>query len=189
MATRRKRSKKWIWWVVFVVLLIVAGVIVYFVWDGYFRDKGEKRNSGAADVTAVEDASKEQEKEVVVTTDGASEEAMEKKAATDAKMRDGGSEVVGDLTGVITYAGVLNGELVIRMNIDQYLSAGECSLALRNGGMNVYSATAEIVDSASTSTCAGFNVPIGNLPGGETQIVVYINSGDKMGEITGEVKL
>ena len=38
-AKRRKRNHKWISWLVFLVLLVIAGIVAYFVWDGYFREK------------------------------------------------------------------------------------------------------------------------------------------------------
>ena len=94
-----------------------------------------------------------------------------------------------DITGVITYAGVSGDNLMIRVNIDQYLNGGKCTLSLRQGGGNVYGAEANVVDSAATSTCEGFNIPVASLPKGNINIIIYISSGDKVGEIAGEVTL
>ena len=42
MPKRRRRNKKWTSRLIFLVLLIIAGIIVYLVWDGYFNDKEDK---------------------------------------------------------------------------------------------------------------------------------------------------
>lgn len=89
------------------------------------------------------------------------------------------------LTGVLTRADVANGNLVLRVNIDQYLTSGTCELTLKNGA-NIYSETANISDSASTSTCEGFDIPISKLVSGSWDITIKLNSGDKTGEISGK---
>ena len=190
--SRRKRSHKGlIWSIVFVVLIATAGVVGDFVWDGYFRDKGEEVTSSEA---KKEDDTKKDAEVKVQEVEEKAEPETEKNVGED------GKEIIvqyegenpnesGGISGVVTYAGVSNGQLVIRVNIDQYLAGGSCTLALRNGGGLVYSDTAEVVDAASTATCAGFNVPVEGLPSGNTVIVISVVSGDKSGEINGEVEL
>ncbi|MCR5832371.1 MAG: hypothetical protein K6G36_00275 [Candidatus Saccharibacteria bacterium] len=94
-----------------------------------------------------------------------------------------------NITGVITYAGVSNNQLMIRVNIDQYLNGGECNLILNLNGATKYGASARIIDAASTSTCEGFNVPVSELPSGKYQIQINLTSDRKSGSITGEVSL
>ena len=187
---RRKRSRKGLVWVIiFVVLFVVAGVVGYFVWDGYFREKKADGEAPAADVV------KEEVKRVEVKMEPEAAKTEEKQ-----NVGEDGKEVIvqyegddpneGDaITGAITYLGKSAGQLVVRVNIDQYLASGTCALTLRNGGGLVHSETAEVVTSASTATCAGFNVPVEGLPGGSTQVIVTITSGEKNGEIRGEVEL
>ena len=66
---RRRRSKRWLGKVLFLVLIIVAGVVCYLVWDNYFRDKTpEKPGDVSKETTKVEEVKKsepEQETEVV----------------------------------------------------------------------------------------------------------------------------
>ncbi|MBR3332434.1 hypothetical protein IKG28_02290 [Candidatus Saccharibacteria bacterium] len=183
MAQKRHRSKKWISWVIILALLIGAGVVCYFVYDSYFKekpknepntveqsqDKDEKKNS--EEKKSEEEKKETVKKEEVVQYDGADPNAS------------------NEITGVITYAGVSGGNLMIRINIDQYLNGGTCLLALRQGGGLVYSAEAGVVDSASTSTCEGFNVPAAGLAAGKYNIVISINSNGKTGEISGEVEI
>ena len=186
MAKRRRRSKKWVSWVIIALLLIAAVVVCYFVWDAYFRDKkkDEPTTTPQSQVVTpdIPNTPEEEKKEEQPTTD---EEEKDKKPQYDGEDPNKASGI----TGVMTYAGVNGSNLMIRVNIDQYLNGGTCSLGLRKDGGNVYSAEAPVIDSASTSTCEGFNVPVSGLPQGKLNIVIYITSGDKTGEITGEVTL
>ena len=95
-----------------------------------------------------------------------------------------------DLTGVVTYAGLVGDKLTIRVNINQYLSGGSCALRLLyEDDINVYSETVNIVNSASTSTCEGFDVPRTGLAGGKYSIIINLASDGKTGVINGEVNL
>lgn len=93
------------------------------------------------------------------------------------------------ITGAITYVGVNDKELVIRVNIDQYLNGGTCNLVLSRGGVDIYGKEAKIIDSASTSTCEGFNVPLKELSSGNYQIRINLSSERKTGLITGEASI
>jgi len=183
MAKRRHRSKKWISWVIILILLIGAGVVCYFVYDSYFRDKS------GDEVKPVENSQdKDDEKKTPEETqpEEKKEEVVEKEKVVQYDGADPNES--NGITGAITYTGVSGGSLMIRMNIDQYLNGGTCTLGLRQGGSTVYSAEVGIVDSASTSTCEGFNVPVNGLSG-KYNIVIYINSNGKTGEISGEVEV
>lgn len=188
MAQRRKRNKKWISWIIILVLLISAGVVCYFVWDSYFKDKSkdELKPIEQSQVEKKESNNKTEEKKTEEKTE---EPQREKEKDSTAQYEGNNPNTASGITGAITYAGVSGDNLMIRVNIDQYLNGGKCTLALRQGGGNVYSMEASVVDSASTSTCEGFNVPVGGLPNGTINIIIYINSGDKTGEIAGEVSL
>ena len=179
---RRRRSKKWIGWLWFLLLVGVAVVICYLVWDAYFRDKIDTEVE-ETEVTQVVAEKKEDKTE----TEGAKEEVSEKEKVVQYDGDD--PNAAQELTGVVTYAGVSGENLMIRVNIDQYLDGGTCTLGLRREGMNLYSAEAAIVDAVSTSTCEGFNVPMAGLGSGKTAIWIFLSSGEKTGEIYGEVEL
>lgn len=180
---RRKRSKKWLSSVLFLALLVVAGVVCYFVWDGYFRDKKEEPTTEAPTGNTVvvekeepsDDAGEEEdlgiEKEEIVQYDG-----------EDPNMAE-------ELSGALTYVGVSGSNLLIRVNIDQYLSSGTCRLEISRGGQVVFSDSAAIVSAASTATCEGFNVPMSELGSGTVEIKVYLDSGGKTGRIVGGVTI
>lgn len=180
MMQKRKRSKKWIYWVVILVLAVAAGVVVYLVW----RNKNENNNEQE---TVVVEEKKGEEKKVEVVENDDNERETEKEKVT--AYEGGNPNKVESLTGAVTYAGVSpdGRELVIRVNIDQYLGGGSCELNLVQGGVS-YKDTANITSSASTATCEGFNVPADGLSG-DYEIVIYMSSGEKVGTIKGKVSI
>ena len=174
---KNKKNKKILSVVLFLVLFVVAGAVAYFVWDGYFReDKKEDEDSEVVDeVEEVEEGGK-----------GAVEEEMIEKEPVVQYEGSDPNEAEG-LTGVITYAAVNGDNLMIRVNIDQYLDGGSCELNLVQGGVK-YSDSVSI-SSVATATCEGFNVPVSKLGSGNYQIIIRISSGDKTGTIKGEVNI
>ena len=184
MVRRRKRSKKWIFWLFFLVLLIAAGYVCYAVWDGYFNDDKEE--------VTHEEEKKDEEDEVkieekVESESEGSETIVQKEEVVQYDGENPNNS--GEITGVVTYAGVAGDKLMIRMNIDQYLSGGECALRLIEYGDEVYSDVAGLDSSASTTTCMGFDIPVAAIGGGSFQIIIDVNSGGKNGTITGEVSI
>lgn len=93
------------------------------------------------------------------------------------------------LTGSITTARIEGDKLIIRVTIDQYLSSGTCSLTVTNGEQTIEK-TANITPIASTSSCEGFDIATSELNNLENKISIKIKitSGDKTGNITGEVE-
>jgi len=175
---RRRKNRRWLGKILFLMLVAAAIIVCYFVWDSYFKNK-------ETEVPAKEPS------EVVQVVE---EKEPEKKAETIEKEKveqyDGEDpNTASSLTGAVTYAGVIGGELVIRVNIDQYLAGGECTLSLLQDGAVVYTDTVEIIDSASTATCAGFNVLKDRLGSGDTGIRIELNADGKNGVIAGEVEL
>lgn len=180
MAKRRKRNKKWISWLIILVLLIGAGVVCYMVWDSYFRDKSEPETSETSD--DIEGEEQENNTEIELTSEEPEKKKVEQYDGEDPNLAD-------DLSGVVTYAGVNNGVLMIRVNIDQYLDSGKCELTLNRGGATIHSSIASIIGSASTSTCEGFDVAVGELGGGNVEINIKLESNGRVGSIHGEANI
>ena len=178
---RTRKSRKWISRLFFLLIIVAACVLCYFVWDAYFRDKSPKG-----------DDPKQQDSSVETKTDNKKEE--DKTEQKDEKEKvpqyDGDDpNTAPGLTGAITYTGVSNGYLRIRVNIDQYLASGSCNVILTRGGTQIFSDYANIVSSASTATCEGFDIPVASLGSGSTQIKVTFSSGDRSGAVTGETSI
>lgn len=182
MARRRRRSKKWISWLIILILLFAAVVVVYLVWENYFKDEGNSpsKEPEVIQVEKDEDEQNSDEAEEVKTE--------EKEIVKQYEGEDPNSNT--ELTGVVTYAGVVGNRLSIRVNINQYLSGGICKLRLVfEGDIAAYSDEASIVSSASTSTCEGFDIPLSKLSSGEYDIYIDLDANGKKGVITGEVNI
>jgi len=91
------------------------------------------------------------------------------------------------LTGAISTARFSGENLIIRVNIDQFVT-GSCNLTLSDGARKLEK-TARLITSASTSTCEGFDVQGSEITDFSRPINIIINlsSGDKTGTITGSI--
>lgn len=179
---KRRRSKKWIWRLLFLILLIIAVVVCYLVWDSYFNDKKDDKGepeTSQMEQKEVRESEKEEEDEPNDGDDG--------KKVTQYEGEN--PNMASELSGVITYAGVQSGKLMIRVNIDQYLESGRCELYLKRAEGLIYSATTGIVGSASTATCEGFDVSMDEIGTGKIDIVINLSADSKTGLISGEVDI
>ncbi len=191
MARRRRRQRKIVTTIGFLFLILAAGLICYLVWDNYFRDKNN-------------DVGKDSQSEQVVkkeTDEGKSEESekqLEEEPKTEELTEDEKEKPNYDgenpnqsslLTGVVTRAERMNEQVIVRVNIDQYLGEGSCQLNLKKDSDVIYSMTASIVSSAATATCEGFDVPVAEIGGGDFAIEIVVESGEKTGVINGEVNV
>lgn len=184
--TRRKRKNvlKYVIILVLVAFGILGGFLIWQAVSG-----GDTEND---DVTTIQPTEIEPENHKVENSENKVEISEDKVENYKSKVEKFDGEDPNEkavLSGVITYAGVNDGNLMVRINIDQYLAGGECKLELSRNGEKIYTESAEIVDSAATSTCKGFNVATANLGNGTINITVFVTSGEKTGTIKGEVIL
>lgn len=182
MAQKRKRSKKWIYYLFMLVLLIAAGVVVYLVWDNYFNDK---KTEDRKEQAVVEEA-KSETKEDTVANNSSDPETDDKKPV---QYEGEDPNEAEELSGSITYAGLINDRITVRVNIDQYLNEGKCVIHLINNGVESYSEAANIVSSAATSTCEGFDISAASFTSGKYEILIDLSSGEKKGTIRGEINI
>ena len=194
MANKRKRSKKWIYWVVVLVLVVVAGVVAYLVWNNYFANKSD--NTTEPETTSKEETpekTSDTKKPDTDNTDGEDytepEQEKEKEKEKVLTHEGGDPNKAEELTGALTFASVEGDYLLLRVNIDQYLNSGTCQLSLSQNGGIVYSESANITSAASTATCEGFNVPLSALGTGDFEVVVHLDSAGKSGFIRGGVTI
>ena len=166
------------------MLFVAAGVVCYLVWGAYFRVKDE---GGAEDKDVVEVVENSVEKPEDNVDDGGEVEVVEKEKVV--QYEGGDPNEAAELTGVVTYTGVVGNKLTVRVNIDQYLVEGKCNLVLVQDGAETYGAAADIVASVSTSTCDGFDVPLDTLGTGEYEVVINLVSGSKTGVIRGGARI
>ncbi len=178
MVKKQKKNKKWLYWLLMLVLFVAAAVIVYLVWNAYFKDKDEEQNSSVTTETVEIEKQEEQQqqedadipnKPKVVQYDGEDPNSAE------------------ELSGAITYAGFNDDGLMIRVNIDQYVDGGECRLDLMRDGVLIHEEVTGIVGNVSTASCDGFDVPIDIIGEGAVEIEIHLDSNGKTGVIRGGV--
>lgn len=175
----RRHNKRRISWLIILFLIVVACVVIFFVWKAYLNvpggDNGEGDGLGLLE-------HEEQEKE----------ESTEEMEYDDKKVKQyegGDPNSVDELSGVITYTGIIDGKLIIRTNIDQFLNSGECKLSLIDVDEIIFEDTVDIINSASTATCEGFDISMDKVSGDNLKIEIRIEAGNKVGLINGEVAL
>ena len=175
----RKNKSKWIWWGSgILVVAIIAGGIVAIV---NAISGAEEAETETQEVVKVKTAEQKDEADT--------EEAVEKPKVKQYDGDDEEEDETADLTGVVTYAAVNGDNLMIRVNIDQFLASGTCELVLRKDGVSIYNTTTDIMSVATTSTCNGFDIPAAELESGEMTMIIYLNADGRTGEITGEVAI
>ncbi|MBR3319202.1 hypothetical protein IKG06_01700 [Candidatus Saccharibacteria bacterium] len=93
------------------------------------------------------------------------------------------------ITGSITTARFDNDKLMIRVNIDQYLSSGVCTLIVSDG-TNRLEKTARLTPAAATSSCEGFDIASSELTNYSRpfDITINLSSDGRIGTITGRVE-
>lgn len=199
-APRRHREHKLIWILVFLALIVTAAIILINLFKPIdFVDKPEDVNK--SDDTTSEDIKSEKVKgttSVKNPSDKPEDDETETEATsstasdgTPLTNEGGNPNSSATLTGAITYSDVSEGTLLIRTNIDQYLTSGTCDLKMVSTtipGVS-YTATVGLVPSVSSSTCDGFDYPVAELRSGNYTITIDLKSGEKTGTLTGSVSL
>ena len=184
MRRKKRKSGKIIFTILILAALCVSGAFVY---EYFIAEEPQKPEKKPTETTEVEP---EKEAESTTTPETKNPDETQIIGKDPIVQYEGENPNKSDsLTGVITYAGIVGQKLTIRLNIDQYLGAGNCNLSLMKDGTEYYSASANIIADASTSTCQGFDVETTNLPSGNYLITINLQSGDKTGTITGGVSL
>lgn len=179
---RRKRDFRWVKWLLFLVLIIVAVIVVILVKNNYFGEKQENNTQHSEDTNKPEDKKPEEgSNETNTEESGKEEKAPQYEGESPNKSEN--------LTGLITYADVIDNELVIRVNIDQFLQSGNCNLTMSRNGVTYYSQSVGIQESVTTSTCDGYKIPVSELSKGDFQVEIDLESDGKSGKITGRVRI
>lgn len=178
---KQKKNKKWALRFLMFLLFVAVAVVCYLVWDAYFKTEKSVDEGVTEEVEVVE---KPVENSDVAEVDS---EVVEKEKVV--QYEGGDPNVSEELTGVVTYTGVSGDNLMIRVNIDQYLESGKCVLSLMRDGGEVYTDEAGIATAASTATCEGFNVPVSVLGAGDYEVIIRLGAGDKVGTIRGEASV
>lgn len=100
------------------------------------------------------------------------------------------------ITGNIDYRALVGDTLTIRTTINEAFSDGTCSLTVTGPHEQVYKLTDKIIsNSASTSTCVGFDINMDQiekkeeLRSGKWTITIDLSSGGRTGQLVSEMTL
>ena len=182
---KKKSPKKILIITLVIAVLFVAGAGAYFL----FSPKNEQDAQNNTDATDSQskstDSSTEKTGKNTIETDDTGHEAEKDITPSYEGENTNASQT---LTGVINYAGVTNGTLMIRTTINQTLSSGTCQLTLSNGSKTV-TRSSNIAQNPSSSTCEGFDLPTSELGSGNWTITITVTSGDRTGELKGNVTI
>ena len=184
---KRINKNKWLWWsgrlvLILVIVAVVAGVVMGQ--SGQDSERNDEDNK--SEVEKIEQKEKEGQSEKT-ESEKKDEEVAKQQQVTQYEGED--PNVLEELTGTVTYAGVNNGVLMIRVSVDQYVTAGNCELTLSQNGNIIFSDTADVIGDVSTATCRGFDVSVGELGGGKMDITINLNADGKNGVIRGEANI
>lgn len=92
---------------------------------------------------------------------------------------------------LITVNTIINeNTLYIRTTISELLGAGSCTLTLSNKpNSKPITLTSKIINSASTSSCDGWDIPLNTLNSGTWQLRIDVTSGNQSGNVSREVNI
>ena len=182
---KRRKSYRWLWGIIFLILIAGTVTVAILVRNNLFGDDPKNNNSG--NTSQDTPASKSDDRKEGDTKKP--EENPENKKEDVPQYTGDNPNKASNLSGVISYADVVGENLVIRVNIDQFLSNGNCTLNIVKNGTSVFAQLVSIMESVSTSTCDGYNIPVSSLPKGDLQLEVLVESEGKSGKITGRVRI
>lgn len=181
---KQKKTKKIIYWLFMLVLLIAAAGVTYLVWDNYFNDQKDDVETSSENNSEEKEKVRESNKNVEGELKS---EAPEKEKVVQYDGED--PNTAQGLSGAITHAAVSGANFVLRVNIDQYVTGGNCELTIKRNGATIYSNIVSIIGSASTATCEGFDIPVNRLGGGPVEININLSADGKGGVIRGEANI
>ena len=169
--------------------LLIAGITVLILGGGVYayyaaRPSDNKRSAETAnnDTPKINDETDKTDDKTTPTTTGEDGKETPKQYEGDNPNTD------KSLTGIINYKSVADGNLTLRVTIDQSLTSGTCSLKLTSAGKTV-TRSAPVVANPSSSTCEGFSVPVSELSSGQWAIEITVTSGSRTGTFKDKVTI
>lgn len=165
-----------------IILFLLSFILVLS--GAYYFAVFRKDKPGLSNTDEVASSDNEVSSVIEPPEDSSSSIDVEKKDKTPVKYDGEDPNSLDGITGLVTYSGINNDNLVVRVNIDQFLNSGECKISV-----GTFSESVKLIPNASTSTCEGFDIPLSSLSdeGGEYKFVIELSSGDKTGTIEGSI--
>lgn len=174
-----KRRKNKVLTIIIIAVIAIALFLVY-----WFVIKTDDKADNTADNTTTNNT-----KQVEVDSDDTSTINTDNNASKPTEQTSPEQNNTGnEISGYVTSKNIDGNVLRIRVQINELLASGQCELKLSKSGMTV-TKTAGVYNSASISTCEGFDVPISELSAGNWTITINVTSGSRSGAINDEVSV
>lgn len=187
--TPRKNKKKLMITTLVVLALVVAGLLWYFAFFTSRSADGGKESVASTKETDTKSQGDNSDDKSSDTSTNTKNQSVSHEAEKDLPQLYEGENASSSssLSGAITSKSVTEDTLIIRSTINQLVS-GTCTLTMTSGGKTV-TKTAEVIQNPSTSSCAGFDVPVSELGSGQWSIDIKVTSGDKSMNLTDKVDI
>lgn len=205
MQIKKKANKKVIIIAIIAVLLITGGTAAAIVVHNnqQAKESSQQKDKDKKETKSKDDKSDKKNQESSSSDDKKSDDGITTipgenglpttDGKTPARYEGGSAQNSATLTGTINGASVANGNLSIRVTINQLVNDanGTCSLNLAGPSGQTYAEQAKLIDDPQTSTCYGWDIPTSKIgfTNGKWIITVHLNGGGKTGTLTKEVNL
>lgn len=188
MRVQRKSKKPYIL-IAIVIATVVAGLAWYYATSNSSTEDVQETSSQekGRSVTSQENKGRDDSDLATDKNTGQSVEHEREKELPQLYEGDNANKST-DLTGVITTKSVTGGNLIIRNTINQLVGTGSCKLTLTSSGQTI-TRSVEIAQNPSSSTCAGFDIPVAEIGQGQWSIQIDITSGDKRATLKDTVNI
>ena len=183
IVTRKNNRLKIIVAVAAVVLLLGA---LYAVYATTTKSWPFSENSNSSSENTETKSSKELEKDSSPENDAPIDKTPVRYTPVEESIDSSNDEI----TGIINFNAVSEGNLVIRTTINNDGSVGNCKLTLtkQSSGQTI-TKKSTIITNPHTSTCQGFDIPVAELSSGVWDISILVTSAERRGVLSSSVTI
>lgn len=175
MKLKQKSSKKKITIVVICILAVILGAAGYV----FYKTQNPSPSSDASDFQDANPITTPEEEKQQSYEEEKKEHGAEYPKTTDPDT---------PLTVTFTNIGQQDTTLRVRATADALISGGTCTLTLTKNGTTI-TKTAPTFVTAHTSTCQGFDVPVGELSPGSWDVTLEMTKDSQSGRATTAVNI
>lgn len=160
-------------------IAIVASLVWYFAFYGETTDQNKETSLQQSKDTNKNQSPTQGDDNTVLPAEVPNESVSHEKEKELPQLYEGeNANAQSSLTGSISTKSVAGDYLIIRNTINQFVDSGTCDLTLSSGNTTVRR-SAEIIQNPSSSSCAGFDIPLSELRSGQWSIEIYVSSEGK----------
>jgi flagellar basal body-associated protein FliL len=170
---KKPKSRRIIVTVSLIVALAVAGG-GYWAWMAF--------GQGGADSTDSNKQTDKKDKDDKNSDNKSDNKAKDQPTIEPEKDVNRDTPPTGETLGVwVTSKNIVNGTLQIRVQIDQNIGSGTCTLTIGS-----YSTSVPVAPEPQSASCQGFDVPTDAYSG--SNFTITVKDGDKTGSVTGAIQ-